>query len=155
MDIQIVSAFASEQDLKAFKDLLLEYAETRSFDKGLGNYRHEIELLEHYYGAPGTALLGNLDGMAVATVACKALDERVCEMKRLYVQKTARGRGLAQLICKQLMDEAKRRGFKKMRLDTHPKMQAAQQLYEKIGFYRIGRYNNNPISGISFYEIEL
>jgi ribosomal protein S18 acetylase RimI-like enzyme len=42
-----------------------------------------------------------------------------------------------------------------LRLDTLPRMDAAQALYLSLGFRSIERYNDNPIEGVLFFELEL
>lgn len=42
-----------------------------------------------------------------------------------------------------------------MRLDTFPFMAAAIKLYEKYGFYRIDRYNDNPAKTAIFMQLNL
>jgi ribosomal protein S18 acetylase RimI-like enzyme len=42
-----------------------------------------------------------------------------------------------------------------MRLDTVPGMEAAQALYEQLGFREIAPYTDNPVEGTRFLELEL
>lgn len=76
-------------------------------------------------------------------------------MKRLFVLPDFRGLGIGGLLIASLIQNAQKLGYHKMRLDTHPSMILAQELYRKFGFYEIGRYNQNPIPGIRFFELRL
>jgi carbonic anhydrase len=42
-----------------------------------------------------------------------------------------------------------------MRLDTTPGMEAAQSLYEELGFVDTAPYTRNPVPGTRFLELEL
>ena len=42
-----------------------------------------------------------------------------------------------------------------MVLDTMPALKEAIRLYEKKGFYRIEKYNNNPFEKMLFYRKDL
>jgi GNAT superfamily N-acetyltransferase len=86
------------------------------------------------------------DGAAVAGGGLKRLDERACEIKRMYVVPSARGRGLAKALLEALEDEARRLGYATARLDTGPKQPAAQAMYERAGYAPIGNFNANPFA---------
>jgi GNAT superfamily N-acetyltransferase len=86
------------------------------------------------------------DGAAVAGGGLKRLDERACEIKRMYVVPSARGRGLAKALLEALEDEARRLGYTTARLDTGPKQPAAQAMYERAGYAPIGNFNANPFA---------
>lgn len=63
----------------------------------------------------------------------------VCEVKRLYVPAVFQGLGIGRRkLVSALIAEARVRGYRRMRLDTHaPTMAKAIELYRRIGFVEI------------------
>jgi GNAT superfamily N-acetyltransferase len=99
------------------------------------------------FGPPGGAFLVVYDdGVPVAGGGVKRLDDRACEIKRMYVVPGARGRGLASVLLKALEDAARALGYAIVRLDTGPKQPAAQAMYERAGYAPIGNFNANPFA---------
>lgn len=76
-------------------------------------------------------------------------------MKRLYVRPATRGSGTGRALVDASITRARELGYRVMRLDTLPAMDAARALYLSHGFRPIGRYNDNPIPGVLFFELEL
>ncbi len=131
---------------------------TRSLDISLcfQDLHAELEGLPGDYARPrGRRLLGRVDGRPAGCVALRPLEAGVCEMKRLYVELEARGTGLGGLLARRAIAGAKALGYERMRLDTLPRMDTAQALYRRLGFRRIGNYNDNPIPDTLFFELDL
>ena len=54
-----------------------------------------------------------------------------------------------------LLEEARGIGYRYLRLDTFSYLRAALALYARYGFYRIPRYNDNPVPEAVFLQLEL
>lgn len=146
----------TEADIAQVRNLLWEYARMRNYDAAMGNYEQEFSGLPGSYGPPGGCLiLAQWEQQAAGCVAFKALDEAYCEMKRLYVSPSFRGKQIGKALIKHLIVEAKVLSYKYMRLDSHPWMNHAQHIYQHFGFEPIPAYNNNPTPGILFFEKKL
>ena len=78
---------------------------------------------------------------AIACGSFKEYTNEIIEIKRMFVSKSNRGKGLSKLILNSLEDEARRRGFIKSRLETGDKLLTAISLYEKSGYNRIENYD--------------
>jgi GNAT superfamily N-acetyltransferase len=99
------------------------------------------------FAPPGGAfVVVEEDGAALAGGGVKRLDDRACEIKRMYVVPEARGRGLASVLLQGLEDAARGLGYAVARLDTGPQQPAAQAMYERAGYAPIGNFNANPFA---------
>jgi ribosomal protein S18 acetylase RimI-like enzyme len=76
-------------------------------------------------------------------------------MKRLYVKPQHRGKKIGRLLAVEIIHEASKRGYERMRLDTVPAMKPAQKLYESMGFKQIPAYRHNPVPGTMYLELKL
>jgi ribosomal protein S18 acetylase RimI-like enzyme len=76
-------------------------------------------------------------------------------MKRLYVSPKGRGFGLGERLVDAVVKEAKRIGYREMRLDTLPSMTGAIALYQKFGFEPIEPYYETPVIGTIFMRRSL
>jgi GNAT superfamily N-acetyltransferase len=76
----------------------------------------------------------------------KRLDDRRCEIKKMYVVPQLRGRGVARALLHELEDAARRMGYAIARLDTGPKQLSARGLYESEGYVEIPDFNGNPVA---------
>ena len=92
----------------------------------------------------GAFLVGWAGDRPVAGGGVKRLDEHTGEIKRMYVVPDWRGRGMAGALLDALEREARRLGYRRVRLDTGPRQTVAQGLYERRGYRQIPDYNANP-----------
>ena len=88
------------------------------------------------------------EGTALATGAL-VLHDDWAEIKRMWVEEAARGRGIARRVLNVLIAEAASAGVATLRLETGATSRAALALYEKTGFKRRGPfagYRPDPLS---------
>jgi ribosomal protein S18 acetylase RimI-like enzyme len=143
---------APADDAAVVRELIEEYAAALGVDLAFQDIAHELETLETYYEL---MLVARIEGNVAGCVALRRIDDDVCEMKRLYVRPPFRGRDLGRTLANAVIDEARRRGYERMRLDTLPTMRSAMALYESLGFRDIAPYRFNPIEGTRFLELAL
>jgi len=79
----------------------------------------------------------------VGCAALKRLDERTGEVKRVHVAERARRRGAGRALMVGLEDEARARGYERLRLDIGDRQPAAMALYRALGYVEIPDYNGN------------
>jgi len=137
------------------KELFHEYAKSLDFELCFQDFDAEIEGLPGQYVPPeGRLFLAEYNGKIAGCIALRKLEDGICEMKRLYVKPDFRGKSIGRMLVEKLINEAKIIGYNKMRLDTIPAMQTAQELYKSMGFYLIKSYRNNPVPGAVYMELK-
>jgi GNAT superfamily N-acetyltransferase len=146
-----------EADLKAVIALFYAYADYLGVDLTYQNFAEEMAAMPGKYAPPeGVLLLAkNMDGAALGCVGLRRMGDGVCEMKRLYVTPGARGLGLGQALAGAVVAEARRIGYREMKLDTLPRLEAAIALYRAMGFRQIPAYYDTPIAGTLFFSLKL
>jgi ribosomal protein S18 acetylase RimI-like enzyme len=143
---------AAADDADALRELFREYFAWLGPEGWFTDVQTELAALPGGYEA---LLVARLDGEPAGCVALKRLPDGACEMKRLYVRPTARGSGIGRELVEASIARARELGYGTLRLDTLPRMDAARALYVSLGFRQIERYNENPIEGVLFFELEL
>lgn len=139
-----------------YTNLLIENDSTFKEYLALQNYDDEISNLKEKYGAPkGRLYLASVAGETAGCIGLKPLDEKRCEMKRLFVKPQFRGRKIAEQLVKTIIEDAKEIGYKEMYLDTLPFLKGAILLYEKLGFIETDCYNNSPIENTIYMKLTL
>jgi ribosomal protein S18 acetylase RimI-like enzyme len=83
-------------------------------------------------------------------VALRKFAEGICEMKRLYLRKETRGKGMGTTLAEKIIMKAKELGYKKMQLDTIETMKEAIALYKSMGFKEISPYRFNHVKGVIY-----
>ena len=64
-------------------------------------------------------------------------DDDVCELRKMYFLRAARGLGAGSTMMGHCLDAARKLGFKRCYLETLSGMDGAMRLYERTGFRRI------------------
>jgi len=151
-----LDAASSPPDLDSIRVLFEEYAAGLGVDLGYQGFAEELRDLPGPYAAPkGTLLLARCDSDIVGCVGVRPIDERIAEMKRLYVRPSGRGMGLGRTLAEAAIRFASITGYERMRLDTLPQMERAQELYRALGFVPIDAYRFSPVPGTVFLELLL
>lgn len=138
------------------RELLAEYWNSRGLSFSVFDFDRELGSLPGSYAPPdGRLLLAELQEEVVGCVALRRIGPETCEMKRLYLRPAFRGRGFGRQMAEAVIDEARRIGYTRMRLDTiGPVMKEAIAMYKGLGFKEISPYRNNPLAGAMYMELE-
>src|SRR6185369_16626971 len=104
-------------DMRLVRELLEEYAHATHVDLSFQNFDRELAGLPYEYDPILIAWSGT---DAAGCIALRAIDGSICEMKRLYVRPAFRGQAIGKSLALAIIDEAKRQGFRRLRLDTLP-----------------------------------
>jgi len=133
---------ASQVQIDEIRKLFQEYAASLPFDLKFQKFDEEVKKLPGEYGPPTGSLF-------------LAVDDKTGEMKRLFVRPEARKKGVGRQLAQAILESARGRGYQRVVLDTTPHMKEAIDLYESLGFQKIGPYRKNPIKGALFFELWL
>lgn len=140
-------------DIEATKALIVEYLRWMREDLSFQHVEKELATFPDIYKEPeGTFLVAKDGDIVIGCVGIKKIEDSVCEMKRLYVKDDYKGEGIGRALVENILSEARKKGYQKIRLDTLKRMERALGLYEKYGFYYIGQYVENPIEDALFME---
>lgn len=98
-------------------------------------------------GPPGGGfIMGWVDGQPICCGGFKRLAGGECELKRMYVVPSMRGRGVARTLLHELERRARESGYEVARLDTGPNQPHARGLYQSEGYRPIENFNGNPVA---------
>jgi len=113
----------------------LDIPGTVYFDDGLDH-------LSDFYDHEGRSYFVLLDGEKLVGGIGLAKFEGFpdcCELQKLYLDDSVKGRGLGYQLIEKVEQEAEALGYKSIYLETHTNLQAAIHIYEKAGYKEIER----------------
>ena len=135
------------------RKLFQQYADFLGFDLEFQGFSQELANLPGDYSPPqGCILMAVRAEEFVGCAGLRPLEDRICEMKRLYVIPGFRGQKIGSALARGIIDEARLRGYAHMRLDTIESMAEAKSLYLSLGFRRINPYRYNPLDHPTFFQ---
>jgi len=73
----------------------------------------------------------------------------------MYVREQYRGSGLGRRLATVVIDEARKRSYARVVLDTLPKLAPAIALYRDFGFRETGPYLASPTPGAICFEFRI
>jgi GNAT superfamily N-acetyltransferase len=92
------------------------------------------------------------DGGAETAVGCgglRVIDDTHGEIKRMYVMPGKRGSGVSRAVLTALEEEARRRGWSRLVLETGDRLPEAMRFYEREGYTRIANFGHYADSSLS------
>lgn len=101
----------------------------------------------------GAFLIAYLDDVAIGCGAVRRIDSATAELKRMYVDPSARGRGIGRELLAALENEARLLGVTNVVLETGTRLTRAIRMYEASGYERIplfGEYLSSPETSLCF-----
>lgn len=160
MSIEIVLAYTHTKEINTlfseYTNMLITKDSSFQNYLDLQHYDGECNHLEEKYGMPsGRLYLAYCNGEAAGCIGLKNIDEKNCEMKRLYVRPQFREKNIGKRLIQKIISDAKEIGYSYMLLDTLPFLEKAVHLYKKFGFYMIDCYNNSPMSTSIYMRLDL
>jgi uncharacterized protein (DUF1697 family)/N-acetylglutamate synthase-like GNAT family acetyltransferase len=149
----IVYKKLDDNEITKAKKLILEYIEWLNRDLCFQNIDEELNRFPEKYDEPdGAFIIAKENENVIGCVGLTKLDDKTCEMKRLFVNDHYRSKGIGKTLVEKIIEEAKLKNYEKMRLDTLDTMKNALEIYSKAGFYEIEAYYNNPNTEVIYLE---
>lgn len=153
LEMLSIALASSAADIDVVRELFREYERSLGVDLGFQGFADELAALPGSYAPPRGRLFLARDGDDVGgCIALRPLGSDLCEMKRLYLRRSLRGKGAGRALAMHVIEEARAIGYRAMRLDTLPMMREAIALYESLGFRRIPPYYDSPVPGTLYLE---
>jgi putative acetyltransferase len=85
----------------------------------------------------------------------EGLPKDTCELVKIYVSKKYRRNGYGQTLLEKCIQEAKKKGYEKMYLESMPELKNAIAMYEKNGFKKIsGSLGNSGHTGCDVFMMK-
>lgn len=142
--------------LPQVKDLIIEYTGRLNRDLSFQELDAELDNIAEKYTPPnGELIVAVNEDSVLGMVAYHKLNDRQCEMKRLYVRPEARGLHAGRKLVERIIDQAVSAGFEEMVLDTIKPLQAAISLYRSFGFEECAPYYYNPMDDVIYMSKKL
>ena len=149
------------RDIALARSLFEEYAAWLNEDLCFQGFAQELASLPGAYAAPrGRLLLAGEPGDAFGCIALRPLGEDAAtttsgEVKRLYVQPRARGSQWGRRLADLVVGEARRIGYRELKLDTLARMTEARRLYASLGFIECAPYYVNPLGSPIYMSLTI
>ena len=120
----------------------------------------EVDFMSRAYSGPRAAYFVVLDGQQVVggggVGPLTGAADDVCELRKMYFLPQTRGTGTGTALLLHCLATARQLGFRRCYLETLTGMEAAQRLYEKVGFQKTCAMGATGHHGCDrFYLLEL
>ena len=107
------------------------------------------------YAGPGRLCLVALDGDTVIGAAAIApLSSRVAELRRMFVARQYRRRGIARALVWRLLEFARLSGYGRVCLGSNHALDASHSMYRSLGFREIRAYEPGGERHAIYMEID-
>ena len=80
----------------------------------------------------------------VGCIAIRPLEGKCGEVKRMYIRKSHRRKGIGNLLAEAIISHAWATGYTEIKLDSLERLVGAVKLFERLGFQRIPAYCECP-----------
>ncbi len=107
---------------------------------GTAYFDPSLDCLSAFYNRPGRVyyvLVQN--GEVLGGIGLAELEGEVCELQKLYLADSAKGRGLGYVLIEKIEQAARELGYRQIYLETHTNLLAAIHVYERAGYRQIPR----------------
>ena len=129
---------ATTNDEPAIRELVFGILESYGLKPSPQDTDADLYDLKGHYGDLGGDFSVMLDkDRIIGTVAIHNMGNRVCELRKMYLDPEYRRRGLGKQLLEYSLAKARDLGFNRVTLETATALKEAVALYESYGFKRI------------------
>ncbi|MEL4455278.1 GNAT family N-acetyltransferase [Lutimonas vermicola] len=120
----------------------------------------DIQQISKFQPPHGQLLIAIFEGKICGLGSLKSINSEIGEIKRMFVDPNFRRIGAGRAILEGLIEESRKAGYKKVRLDSPKFMETAHSLYRSFGFRDIEAYPEMEIPAkfkdyLLFMELDL
>ena len=109
----------------------------------------DVETIGGVLDGGGRIVVARVDGTIVGmgtVIVAAALSSRIAHVEDVVVDAAARGRGVGERLMHELIGIARAEGAHEVALTSHPRREAANRLYQRLGF---------ELGGTNHYSLDL
>ena len=127
---------ASNKDREEVTRLVYGVLREYGLEPDLGATDADLADIERsYFARGGTFLvLEDQDGSIIGAYGLYPIENQTCELRKMYLHRSHRGKGLGKSLLDCALAEARKLGFKRITLETASVLKEAIALYESYGF---------------------
>jgi putative acetyltransferase len=127
---------ATKDDIAAIRAVLFTVRAEYGVLSEVGANDPELEDLEisFFQGGGHFEVIEDDAGRVVGCAGLYPLSRHRAELCKMYIERSARGRGLGKRLLENLLDAARRGGFREIWLETNSALTEAIALYARYGF---------------------
>lgn len=109
----------------------------------------------HYLKRGGVfEVLKDAAGNLLGTIGLYPLDAETIELRKMYFDKTLRGRGFGKKMLERMIEKSRLLGYKRIYLETATVLKEATRLYEKYGFLPTGEKHTPRCDAAYILELD-
>lgn len=133
---EIVIRSATNADCKRVQNLVFGILREYNLSPDLQGTDRDIADIEAAYINRGGVfeILEDADGNLLGTVGLYPINDEKVELRKMYFDKTLRGRGFGKKTLRRMIEKATVLGFKQIYLETAGVLKEAVGLYKSFGF---------------------
>ena len=126
---------ATNSDSAAIKELVFSVLKEYYLEPDTRGIDADLEAVEDYYFQNGWCFDVLLDssGKIIGTVGLFRINEEICELRKMYLHPSERGKGLGTALLEHALQKATELGFETVTLETASVLKEAISLYTKYG----------------------
>ncbi len=127
---------ATNRDCNLTKELIFKILQEYGLKTDTQTTDSDIQDIEANYNDRNGIfdILENDEGSPIATVGIYKINNEICELRKMYLVKSERGKGYGKLLLNHAIKQAKELGYKRVILETASVLKEAIQLYQNYGF---------------------